>query len=364
MQNDKIINAFNNIQPDNEIKNRVFDKALQKQRKKRPALKVAVSFAAAAAVICLVILGSGVLAPKEDLIFTVKAYAMEVLEDSTVQLSEVDIIDSKPEYWGGYVDGETRTMYVGLGLRCEGEDVESVEFSTDSGFFAKQYIGNLSEISTEGMQRLHVGPEGRMVMFGTDFEDDGSTIILDKETVDDYLLFWGSSYTDDPEAFLHPSFPKEITLHAKATFTNGKTAEKDVAIDLSGTGMASYRPSEEELAQNKKDHEAYRELLQSIPFDKCEVVPDSVQTLTYGDTYEYHLGDPRFSTSYKPITEEAMEAALAEGLFNENGIFRIGSTLPDDGSDGYIAVLERSGDDTFTGTVYKVPGQLIWEYKK
>ncbi|NLT63777.1 MAG: hypothetical protein GXY01_04835 [Clostridiales bacterium] len=356
MKNDKIINAFNIIQPDDEVKNRVFDKVMEKEQKERPVLKVVVSFATVAAVIWLIVFGSTFFTPQGDNIFAVKAYAMEVQEDGSVQLREVDIADTRPEYWGGHIDGETNTMYVGLGLRCEGENIGSVEFSTDSGFFAEQYIGNLADISTIGVPTLYVGPDNQMVMFGEDFDDVGSTITLDAETVDDYLLFWGTHYVGGLE---YPSFPEEITIHVKVAFINGKTAEKDVTIDLSKTGVYAYAPSEEQKAKNQKDYEAYKQLLQSIPLDKCEVVSDSVQALTYGDTYEYHMGDP-LSTSYSPIMEEMMDTAL----FDENGIFRIGSNLPDDGSDGYITVIERNGDGAFTGMVYKVPGQLILEHIK
>lgn len=157
----------------------------------------------------------------------------------------------------------------------------------------------------------------------------------------------------------HTKFPDEIIVHAKATFTNRKTAEKDTVIKLSGTGAYTYNPSEEEKLQMQKDGEAHRLLLQSIPLEQCEVLPDSVQALTYGNTYEYHMGDP-LATSYKPITEEFMDAAP----FDENGIFRIGSRLPEDGSDGYIAVIKRDSDDTFTGMVDRVRGQLILEYMK
>lgn len=291
--------------------------------------------------------------------FVIKAYAMEVQEDGSVRLREVDIADTRPEYWGGYIDGETNTMYVGLGLRCEGENIEGVEFSTDDGFFAEQYIGNLSDISTSGVPAMYVGPDNQMVMFGTDFDDVGSTITLDNEMADDYLLFWGTGCADNLESPDHPSFPEKIYVHAKVIFSNGKTAEKDATIDLSGTGVYSYKPSEEQKAQNQKDHEAHEKLLQSIPLDQCEVVPESVQALTYGETYEYHMGDS-LATAYTPITEEAMVAAS----FDENGVFKIGSNLPSDGSDGYIAVLERNGDSTFTGMVYKAPGQLILEHMK
>ncbi len=356
MKNAKIINAYNTLQPNDAVKTRVFFKVMQKRQKKRPVFKAAVSFASAAAVICLIVLGGKFLAPQDDNIFIIKAYAMEVQNDGSVQLREVDIMDTRPEYWGGYIDGETHTMYVGLGLRCEGEHIESVEFSTDNGFFAEQYIGNLSEISTSGVPAMYVGPENQMVMFGNDFKNVGSTIILNNENAEDYLLFWGTSYVENLEFPYYPPFPEEIYVHAKVTFSNGKTAEQDAVIDLSGTGTAAYKPSDEQKAQDQKDFEAYEKLLHSIPLDKCEVVPDSVQTLTYGDTYEYNTTPS--STGYAQITKESMDTAP----FDETGIFKINSSLPTDGSDGYIAVLERNGDGTFTGIVYKVPGQLILEH--
>ena len=35
-----------------------------------------------------------------------------------------------------------------------------------------------------------------------------------------------------------------------------------------------------------------------------------------------------------------------------------------DGSDGFIAVIIGNGDGTYTGLVYKVPGQLILDNMK
>lgn len=361
MKGKEIINHIVRAEmPDMEqVREKCIRQAISQERhKKRPHTRSAFALVTAAAVICLILFGSTLFTPQGDNIFVVKAYAMEIQEDGSVELREVDIADTRPEYWGGYIDGETNTMYVGLGLRCEGENIESVEFSTDDGFFSEQYIGNLADISTSGVPALYVGPDNQMVMFGEDFDDVGGTITLEAETVDDYLLFWGTNYVDNPEFPYYPPFPEKIYVHAKVTFNNGKTAEKDVAIDLSGIGLYSYTPSEEQKAQNQKDYETHKKLLQSIPLDQCEVVPGSVQTLAYGDTYEYHLSDS--STGYRQVTEEAMDAAL----FDENGVLRIGSSLPSDGSDGYIAVLEKNGDGTFTGMVYKVSGQLILEQMK
>ena len=366
MKNDKIVNAFDTIQPDEDVKNRVFEKALKKPRRKRPVHRAAISFAAAAAVICLMVLGSIVLSSRDNSMFAIKAYAMEVREDGSIQLREVDIVDAQPEYAGFYMDEETNTVYVSVGLRCEGENIESVEFSTNNGFFAKQYIGKLSEISTVGVPTAYMG--NQMVLSGTDFDNSGNTMTLDKDAMGNYLLFWGLENT---EALQFPDISQKIFVHAIATFINGKTEERDVTIDMSKTQIAGIiNPNAKETARMREESETYQELLRDIPLNQCEVVAGSVKTLTYGDTYEYSFGDDLTSgTAYFPITEESIDAAVDEGMFDENGIFRIGSNLyetryENQGSSRYIAVIERNGDGTFTGMVYEVSEQLILDNMK
>ena len=60
------------------------------------------------------------------------------------------------------------------------------------------------------------------------------------------------------------------------------------------------------------------------------------------------------------------------GAYDENGVMRFGylydtgtSSLDEhNGGDGQIAVIVDNGDGTFTGMVYKVPGQLILDNMK
>jgi hypothetical protein len=57
---------------------------------------------------------------------------------------------------------------------------------------------------------------------------------------------------------------------------------------------------------------------------------DTVKTLTYGDTYEYQLGENGSVGSmvyHYPITRESIDWAISEGLFDESGFFRISSKL-------------------------------------
>ena len=115
----------------------------------------------------------------------------------------------------------------------------------------------------------------------------------------------------------------------------------------------------------QEKNEKHEKFLYGIPLDRCEVIADSVKTLTYGDIYEYQSASFSFTaTHYFPITIGSIEAAMDAGMFDENGIFRQASDLPEDGSDGYIAVIKQNENNTFTGMVYKVPGQLILETMK
>jgi len=359
MRNDRLADAYDRLSPDEDAKDRIWGKIERKRRQKRPLPRPV--FAAAAAVICLVVLGALLLGPQGNNRFVIKAYAMEAQPDGSVELREVDLMDSEA-YGAAYIDNETGYMYVNIGLKATGDNIKSVEFSTATGFFAKQYIGDLSAVQTSGVPASYVN--GKLSMFGTDFDVAGSTITLDRETADNYLLFWGKKTGEPGDG------SGKLTFHAVATFTNGKTAETDITIDQrAGAGMAIINPSQEEKEQIQAAAAKYDQVLRSIPLDQCQVIPDSVKILRYGDTYEYNSnwGGSLSGTACFPITKEAMDNAMEYGLFDENGVFIISSNLniqngEPDGGDGYIAALVRNDDGTFTGTVYRAPGQLILEY--
>lgn len=357
MKHDKLVDAYDSIQASDEAKARVFENARQRPPRKNPARQAVISFAAMAAVVCLMIFGSTFLTPQSDNLFAVKAYAMEAKEDGSVHLCEVDIIDSKPEYWGGFVSGETNKMYIGIGLRCEGEDIESVTFSTEEGFLAEQNISKLSELPPEKRSSMHVGPEGKMVMLGTEFGRQSDTIQYAGEEMDDYLLFWGTDYKGDLVSDVSIlAHPEKIRIHVKVRFRDGSTAQRDVVIDLSGTGSMFVRPSEAQKAEMQRQSEVRRARIQSIPLAECELIPESVQSLTYGDVYTYEF--PNGSGGEYYIEKEGMDNAS----FDENGMFRTGARLPTDGKDGYFVVIEKTGEDTFLGKVYRVPAALIETY--
>ena len=375
MKNDKIVNAYNSIQLGDEAKNRVFDKVMHNQEKKRPLFKLAAPFAAVAAVICLIVFGGVFSSTQDGNLFILKAYAMEQQTDGYIELREVDLL-GETHYWSTYNDGSV--FYVSANLKCEGENIRSVNFYADEGFFAKQHltIENGRIIIAEGITasyRKDPGDTGyTLIMYGDDFEIIGNSFTLYNDAItDDFLLFLGMPVSNWREQ------PSQIKIRAVATFNDGQTQEIVLTLDLLlEPGVGVVKIPQEEIERQRAELEVYEVVLQniaqSIPLELCEIVSDSVQTLSYGDTFEYSfddysIGNVRAETIFFAITEESIDSAMNHGLFDENGIFIIGSRLSDcwngfDGSDGYIAVIENNGDGTFTGMVYMVPRQLINEY--
>jgi len=380
MQSNKNKFAFNGVHLRN-IQNKFEEKTgvQLEQKNKRPILRRSALTAAAAVVLVMCVMFSNMLMnPAIDNIFTLKAYAMEQQADGSIELREVDLINEKP-YWSSHNDGSV--FYVSANLKCGGENIKSVEFFADNGFFAKQYlkIENGKIITEAGVPASYFKVPGNsdytLVRYGNDFDIIGNRFKLEKDAMnDDFLLFVGINVSDWRDS------PSQITIRAVATFNNGKTQEQTIILDLTtglgGSGTVVMPPNEFERI--RAGSIKFKELVHRIPLEQCEVVPGSEIILTYGDTFEYAVrSTSKFSaTAMWPITEESMNPANDwslkrdgfPGLFDENGVMRFGSGIPYydtweeyDGSDGYISVIENNGDGTFTGKTYKVPGKLILE---
>ena len=331
--------------------------AVEKRRgNKRLFARFAVSAAVLAVLVASFIFGNMLLNPAGDNMFAIKAYAMEQQEDGSIELREVDLLD-RTQRWGSYNDGSN--FYLNISMKCEGENIRSVDFYAEDGFFAKQYLkmkdGKI--VVEDGVTACWIsdGAGGHtLAMYGTDFEIIGSELTLENGVMtDDSLLFLATEITDWQKV------PAQMTISAVVTFNDGKTQEEILAIDIfSQMGVGIIKLPPEEMSKRQEEFQKREEILRGIPLDQCQIVPDSVKTLTYGETYEYSIRESG-GIGYFPITKEAMDSAEEEGMFDENGIFRIGSSLPENGSDGYIAAIEKNGDGMFTGRVYKVPGPLL-----
>ena len=398
MKNEKIIKAWNMLDPSDTTKNRIFDRIEEKRKVKhqikRPVFRTAALLTATAAVICVAVLGvrfltrqgqgdpdatvaqsqqpqpqqqpqqqqqppqsqlppqqqqpsvsSTLQTPGSAYTFSLVAYTVHALPDGSFGLREVDLLD-QPDVWGSYFDGENGLYYVSVGLRAEGENIRSVEFSVAEGFFAKQYIGDLK--NKEGVMRSYVGSDSRLVMVGDEFDIVGNVLVLENnEMVDDLLLFWGMEIDESDFYNSGVPHPDKIDVNAIATFNNGATAERTVTIDLSGPGVGGVRPSDAEIERMYQEHLARYEYFMNIPLEEMELIPESVSRLTLNPVYDayYFVYDAGYGEQAILVQEEHTE-------FDEHGMCRKsfgGGPIGD-----HMVVLMRDAEGEIIGMLYKV----------
>ena len=321
------------------------DPAYLDAAEKNPALRRHrwVKYGLVAACLCAALLLSYWGAPTPTNAFLVNAYAVEIADDGTIELKELtetDLLESS-NFWVGQFDGEN--FYLNIGLRYGGSNIKSVDFITEDGFFAKQYIE-----SVEVIDRVEVG-EKITKMVVTEFEIVGNRITLNDEMMtDDLLLFWGTQAADRSEV------PEHIEMKAIATFNNGQTQEVIIPIDLPSRTNISFGvkvpETEEEIQQADEEIQrsrAMRAYYASLPLEQCELLAESVETVT--DVYEVNVGN--FTTWITDFDRRE---------FDENGIYREGF-MENRGYDGtkiYIPVLKRDESGVYTGMIYRVPENL------
>ncbi len=360
MKDDRIINAFDSVVADEETKASVWEKACQKQQEKKAGLKLAGAVIVAAAVFCLVFFGGSILkGGNEENLFIVTAYAFSEGENGTIQLTEVDLQEERPQDVGGYIDWENTNLYVGLGFKFDGANLASAEVTTDNGFFARQYIGEEAS-GAVGPDLILVGSADHPIMYGNEFDIVGNTLTLNRESLNDYLYFWGTAYEvpsgEDQNKFV-PFFPDELSFRAVATMEDGVSLEQDVDISLSDKGEAVFFKYTPDLAAAiDQALQARSELQESISLDECVLSEEPTYQLTYGDTFEYLAHRP---DEYRSFTINEETPALLDGF---GGKLNISSYLPVDGSDGHFVFLNNNGDDTFSVFTYVVPGEVILDH--
>lgn len=291
---------------------------------------IRVKWAVVAACLCIALaVGAFSNIPNSTNTFVVKAYALDETDDGIIKLAEVDLIN-QPDMWGGYFDGDN--FYINIGLRYEGNNIESVDFITEEGFFAKQYIDRLA--NGENVGKLYVGADNRLVVYGREFDVVGNIITLNDETMtDDLLLFWGTPMEEMSE------IPQNIKISAVATFNDERTQEITISVDLSGPGVYSAVTSEEELQREREEADYY----DNLPLEECELVEGSVETVT--ESYLIKLGTGTYAVE------------IFDNMpFDENGIHRAGTIV--EGFEIYIPVIKRDANGVYTGMLYRVPHDL------
>lgn len=289
---------------------------------------------AAAACVCLGLLGALLALPQENNAFVVKTYALDLEEDGTIGLRAEDVWE-RPEILGGHFDGEN--FYVNIGLGYEGEHVARVTFTTETGFFAKQNVAELS--LEENVSRMYVGAEQQLALCGKEFEIAGNRVTVDKSTLESgILLFWGMAASGRED------LPEQVPITAEAEFRDGTEQTVSVTLDIAGPMVYSTEQSPEEMEQAMEIGAYYQEL----PLESCELMEESVEPVT--EVYEIQLPDG--SAFWIRHLDK-----LTESDFDEHGVYRSGFQSCQDGR-VYLPVIRREADGTFTGMLYRVPEEL------
>lgn len=289
----------------------------------------------AAACVCLGLLGALLALPQENNAFVVKTYALDLEADGTIGLRAEDVWE-RPEILGGHFDGEN--FYVNIGLGYEGDHVERVTFSTETGFFASQNVAELS--LEENVSRMYVGEDMQLALCGEEFELMGNRVTVDESALESgTLLFWGT------EASGREDVPEQVPITAQAEFRDGTKQTITVTLDIQGPMAYSTRLSPEEMEQFMEIGDYY----QNIPLESCELIEESVEPVA--DEYEAQV--PGGTSWIRDLDR------LTDRDFDASGIYRSGFWQGPDGR-VYLPVIRREADGTFTGMVYRVPEELTY----
>jgi len=249
----KIVDALDLINLNDTVKQRAWIKITSESRRKNRAFP---AFAATAAVFIIIILAYTLIPGQTGNSFTAAAYTVVYRADGTAEQIELDIVPVKPtddtsehfeniilastyEIRHGFTDGEH--MYVNLAFSISGENIKSVEFSLDNGFFAKQKIDMddvLISVRDDNDNMIYV-------VFGTDFIPLGDRMSYEDMKSEDYSFAVVAPFYYDFEFpfFWNDSAPTSrfyLSVLIDVFFNNGEKQSKIIIINTNSVRTGTY----------------------------------------------------------------------------------------------------------------------------
>ena len=317
--------------------------AKQKRQEKRLFRRTAFAAATAAVLVMCLVFGSVLFNPQDGGVmnaFTIRAYAMELQADGTIIKHEIDLLDQTGT-WGGFYDGEY--MYINISLEVEGENIESVKFSLENGFFAKQNY-NPHEVQSVTTRRLYVGDaDGNLVptVFGAEFERLGNQIALTDMQADNVLLFVAASANQY-------TMPENIEIQVHVLFYDGEQQTRTFTLNF-----------ENRLGVIAGDFPAF-ELepldFNSIDLNDLTLIPESISVLTpYADTHNVWGGEDMYVWVHENGSSTFVRRSdFEEARINIRGMARIGNDV--------ILAVVKLQDGELVGMEYVVPPQIASDF--
>lgn len=205
--------------------------------------RIAVSFAAIAAIACASMFGMQVISPPSqpqtsqtgNNLFSISAYAYEQQEDGQLKQKEINLTQ-EDAYTSEYIiairGGENNeyevTQIKMLGFKCHGENISKVDFKIDNGVLK---LPNESWAEEKLLKNLESKGKTLTIDFESGvpdevyWESDPFSIKIDAE--DGRRIYSKNTQTKDP--MLIPDMTATIT--ATVHFKDGSTAEKVIVYD-------------------------------------------------------------------------------------------------------------------------------------
>jgi len=359
MKNDKIVDVYNSVKLSDDAKKRIHAKVMQRTAKadrKRQIYQRAVALATAAAVILFAVFGTNLFNQTGDTFpsspFVMRVYAMELQVDGTYEWREIDI--TLLEGWHGRYDGEALYISIGLWFEFEGENISTVKFSLENGFFATQYIGNRGEVPNTPSGHVTIPPDfttSRLVMYGYDFDKIGNTFTFGNAMPDDILLFWGS-YDMNYRDWSGENMVIEIDV--TITFEDGEIHRQPLVLDFytyGAGGMMSYAEgaiSSELMLLDLFTNEQMEYAL-SAPMESFTYLPNAVRELDSAEffdptvrSFEFYIGN-HMSMGLRP------HAFIGEETETERFLMGVRDGI------GYVVIVEFADSVVSTVRAYSIP---------
>ena len=291
--------------------------------------------------------------------FTLLVYTYVPQEDGSVEMQEVAASDSKTIRFSvqpealikgpgssystphSYAFGETVDVeglffyYAPLTLLLNGQNITGAVITIDDGILASS-----DDEMTISQTIYRISP------------DASDTIIIGTDAVEQpvKLLFAQNSIEDAG------TVPAEVNIHVTVTFSDGSTEEQTIIIDIARiiTQLARY-------IQLARDAPAINAYYGSIPLADCELIKDSVKTVTEYYEYAEYLPDGVAQYLYQVYVYFDRNNYEAHVTCVEDGMYRVdwGDSLGSKDNRGYIIVVMQEDDGTLTGMIYRTPPRIV-----
>jgi len=304
IKSNKIADAYDLIKFDDAAKQRVWKKVPTDRYKKRRVLPM---LSATAAVLIVILLVYILIPAQTGNSFTASAYVPGFRADGTTERIELDIqelisveeddeqpadrsmgqigVDMIARVSGlrnGYTDGEN--FYFTIAFDIKGDNIRSVEFYTDIGFFAKQQIDYDNVLISDR------DDSGNLIsiMFGTEFIPLGDRISLEDMKSADYSFAIAVPFISDFRTTNNlPSGSRSSTMVLiDVLFNNGEKQQRAINISTVNLMNSTYF--------HKEFGTVGATWLAILDITNATLIPESVLILPFYDDINGRWGEDMY----------------------------------------------------------------------